>query len=106
MIVDKGYRVTFDLVVKIGRLRYDDHRQLKEIKSYLKCSSAKMDLQLSTIGMIAKRFLDFCQLLHKRYEREIRADIIANGGYFLHFDGSTEQKCGQVNALCSGKVER
>ena len=28
MIVDKGYRVTFDLVVKVGRLRYDDHRSL------------------------------------------------------------------------------
>ena len=34
MIVDKGYRVAFDLVVKIGRLRYDDHRQLREIKGF------------------------------------------------------------------------
>ncbi len=97
MIVDKGYRVTFDLVVKVGRLRYDDHRQLLEIQAYLKCSSAGIDLPLSTIGMIAKRFLDFSQLLHQSRELEIREDINANGGYFLHFDGSTEQKCG----LCS-----
>ena len=26
LIVDKGYEVAFDLVVKVGRLRYDDHR--------------------------------------------------------------------------------
>ncbi len=97
MIVDKGYRVTFDLVVKIGRLRYDDHRQLHEIQTYLKCSSARIDLRLSTIGMIAKRFLDFCQLLHHSREPRICEDISANGGYFLHFDASTEQKCG----LCS-----
>ena len=75
MIVDKGYRVTFDLVVKVGRLRYDDHRQLHEIQSYLKCSSARIDLPLSTIGMIAKRFLVFCQLLHQSREQEIREDI-------------------------------
>ena len=97
MIVDKGYRVTFDLVVKVGRLRYDDHRQLQEIQAYLKCSSAKIALPLSTIGMIAKRFLDFCRLLHNSREPDIREEIKANGGYFLHFDGSTEQRCG----LCS-----
>ena len=27
MLVEKGFRVTFDLLVKIGRMRYDDHRQ-------------------------------------------------------------------------------
>lgn len=97
MIVDKGYRVTFDLVVKVGRLRYDDHRQLHEIQAYLKCSSARIDLPLSTIGTIAKRFLVFTQLLHQSRESSICEDISANGGYFLHFDGSTEQKCG----LCS-----
>jgi hypothetical protein len=94
MIVDKGYRVTFDLVVKVGRLRYDDHRQLQEIQAYLKCSSAKIALSLSTIGMIAKRFLDFCRLLHQSRESDISKEIDANGGYFLHFDGSTEQRCG------------
>ena len=83
MIVDKGYRVTFDLVVKVGRLRYDDHRQLQEIQAYLKCSSAKIALPLSTIGMIAKRFLDFCRLLHNSREPDIREEIKANGGYFL-----------------------
>ena len=95
MMVDKGYRVTFDLVVKIGRLRYDDHRQLHEIQTYLKCSAAKFDLPLSTIGSVAKRFLDFCRLLHHNRQPDIREDIGAHGGYFLHFDGSTEQQCGQ-----------
>jgi len=93
MTVDKGYRVTFDLVVKVGRLRYDDHRQLHEIQSYLKCSPARIDLPLSTIAMIAKRFLSFCRLLHQSREEEIREDIRARDGYFLHFDGSTEHKC-------------
>lgn len=93
MMVDKGYRVTFDLVVKVGRLRYDDHRQLPEIQAYLKCSPARMALPLSTIGMIAKRFLAFCRLLHQSREQEIGQDICAKGGYFLHFDGSTEHHC-------------
>lgn len=99
LIVEKGYRVTFDLVVKVGRLRYGDHRQLHEIQAYLKCPPARIDLPLSTIGMIAKRFLDFCRLLHDSREGEIREDIDAHGGYFLHFDGSTEQKCGQSSLV-------
>jgi len=99
MIVEKGYRVTFDLVVKVGRIRYDDHRQLHEIQAYLKCSPAKIELPLSTIGMISKRFLDFCRLLHQSRESDILEDIHNNGGYFLHFDGSTEQKCGQCSLI-------
>ena len=80
MIVEKGYRVTFDLVVKVGRLRYDDHRQLHEIQTYLKCSPARIELPLSTIGMIAKRFLDLCRLLHQSRESVILEDIRGNGG--------------------------
>jgi hypothetical protein len=99
LIVDKGYRVAFDLVVKIGRFRFDNHRQLQEIQAFLKCSLAEIDLPISTIGVIAKRFLEFCKLFHKRHESEIRADIQANGGYFLHFDGSTEQRCGQCSLI-------
>ena len=99
LIVDKGYKVTFDLVVKVGRLRYDDHRQLEEIQGYLKCSPAKIELPLSTIGMIAKRFLEFCGLLHKKYEPLMLNDIHQNGGFYLHFDGSTEASCGKNNLL-------
>ncbi len=99
MIVEKGYRVTFDLLVKVGRIRYDDHRQLHEIQAYLKCSPAKIELPLSTIGMISKRFLDLCRLLHQSRESEIFEDIRTNGGYILHFDGSTEQKCGQCSLI-------
>ena len=99
MLVDKGYRVTFDLVVKVGRLRYDEHRQLREIQAYLKCSSAKLDLPLSTISLICIRFLEFCQKLHASREDEIRRDIKQHGGYVLHFDGSTEQKSGRCNLI-------
>ena len=42
-IVEKDYQITFDLLVKVGELRYQDHRQLEEIKTFLKCSEAKID---------------------------------------------------------------
>lgn len=99
MIVDRGYRVTFDLVVKIGRLRYEEHRQLHEIQSFLKCSPAKLHLPLSSVGMVAKRFLEFCQLLHQSRQPEIVKALSASGGYFLHFDGSTEQKSGKCSLV-------
>jgi len=96
-IVDRGFRITIDMVVKVGLLRYRDNRQLEEIQSFLKCSSAKIDFSLSTIGMIAKRFLEFCKLLHKKYEYKIKEDIRSNGGYVAHYDGTTEKKCGVIN---------
>lgn len=96
-IVDRGYRITIDLVVKVGLLRYRDNRQLEEIQSFLKCSSARIDLPISTIGLVAKRFLEYCKWLHEKYEFKIKNDINSNGGYVAHFDGTTEKMSGVIN---------
>jgi len=96
-IVEKDYRITFDLLVKVGQLRYRDHRQLEEVNTFLKCSQARINVPLSTIGMISKRYLEFCKRLHDNYEDQIIRDIASEGGYVLHFDGSTEQKCGKTS---------
>jgi hypothetical protein len=103
-IVAKKYQITFDLLVKVGELRYQDYRQLEEIKTFLKCSTARIDLPLSTIGVISKRYLEFCKRLHGKYEDDIKEDIRANGGYVLHFDGSTEQKCGKVSFVLKDSI--
>lgn len=85
------------MVVKIGLLRYRDHLQLEEIKTVLKCSPAKIDFPISTIGLIAKRFLEFCKLFHKKYEYRIKDDIKAKGGFIAHYDGTTEKMSGVIN---------
>lgn len=103
-IVEKNYQITFDLLVKVGELRYQDNRQLEEIKTFLKCSAAKINLPLSTIGMIAKRYLEYCKRLHEKHEKQIIEDIRANGGYALHFDGSTEQKCGKISFVLKDSI--
>lgn len=103
-IVEKDYQITFDLLVKVGELRYQDHRQLEEIKIFLKCSEAKIDLPLSSIGMISKRYLEFCRRLHEKHEDQIIKDIRSNGGYALHFDGSTEQKCGKTSLVVKDSI--
>ena len=103
-IVEKDYQITFDLLVKVGELRYQDLRQLEEIKTFLKCSEAKIDLPLSTIGMISKRYLEFCKRLHEKHEDQIINDIRSNGGYALHFDGSTEQKCGKTSFVVKDSI--
>ena len=96
-IVDRGFQVTIDMVVKIGLLRYRDHLQLGEIRTFLKCSPAKIDFPISTIGVIAKRFLEFCKLFHKKYEYKIKDDISANGGFIAHYDGTTEKMSSVIN---------
>ncbi len=96
-IVDRRFRVTIDMVVKIGLLRYRDHLQLEEIKTVLKCSPAKIDFPISTIGVIAKRFLESCKLFHKKYEYRIKDDINANGGFIAHYDGTTEKMSSVIN---------
>ncbi|MCK5677729.1 MAG: hypothetical protein KAH72_04570 [Flavobacteriaceae bacterium] len=91
-IVYDDYKITFDLIVKIGLLRYQEHKQLNEIKNHLKYGYASIDLSISTIGLIGKRFLEYCKLLHQKYEPKIRSEISSNGGYALHFDGTTEKQ--------------
>ncbi len=95
-IVERRFRVTIDMVVKVGLLRYRDNRQLEEVKAFLKCSSSKIDLPISTIGMISKRFLEYCKLFHKKYEYKIKEDIISNGGFVANFDGTTEKNSGVI----------
>lgn len=98
-IVDRRHMIAIDLMVKIGLLRYREHRQLEEIHAFLKCSSAKIDLPISTIGMISKRFLEYCKLFHQKYEYKIKKDIKANGGAVVHYDGATEKGCGVINFI-------
>ncbi len=90
-IVERRFRITIDMVVKVGLLRYRDNRQLEEIKAFLNYSSSKIDLPISTIGMISKRFLEYCKLLHQKYEFKIKEDIKSNGGFVANFDGTTEK---------------
>ncbi len=96
-IAEKGFKVTFDLLVKVGLMRYSDYMRLEDIKIALKHGIAKLDLSISTIALISKRFLEYCKLLHKKYEYKIREEIEKNGGYFLHFDSTTEEKSGILN---------
>jgi len=91
-IVCDDCKISFDLVVKIGLLRYRDHKQLNEIKNYLKYGYPSIELPISTIGLISKRFLEFCKMSHQKYEYKIKAKILSNGGYALHFDGTTEKQ--------------
>ena len=105
-IVDRGHRVTIDMVVKVGLLRYRDHLQLDEIKTFLKCSPAKIDFPVSTIGMISKRFLEFCKLFHKKHEYKIKEDINSNGGFVAHYDGTTEKKSGIINFVVKDSLSR
>ncbi|MHA2060241.1 MAG: hypothetical protein ACW976_05645 [Candidatus Ranarchaeia archaeon] len=103
-IVEKDCQITFDLLVKVGELRYQDHRQLEEVNTFLKCSQTRIDVPLSTIGMISKRYLEFCKRLHQKHEDQIIRDIGSNGGYVLHFDGSTEQKCGKTSFVVKDSI--
>ena len=105
-IVDRGFRVTVDMMVKVGLLRYRDHRQLEEIQTFLKYSSAKIDLSISTIGMISKRFLEYCKLLHIKYEYKIKEDIGSQGGYVANFDGTTEKNCGKINFVVMDSLSK
>ena len=58
-LVTRRHRVAMDLVVKIGLLHYRDHRQLEEIKAFLNGSAAKIDLPISTLGAVSRRFLEY-----------------------------------------------
>jgi len=91
-IVCDDYKITYDLIVKIGLLRYRNHMQLGEIQNSLKYGYASIDLPISTIGLIGKRFLEYCKMLHQKYENKIKAEILSNAGYTLHFDGTTEKQ--------------
>jgi hypothetical protein len=75
---------TFDLIVRIGMLRYVQHKQISEIRDELK----NLQLPARTVSWLCRLFLKYILAVHLDSAPAIRSLLSSNGGYVLMLDGT------------------
>lgn len=99
-IVPPRQRYAYDLIVHVGRARYEENKQEKEICAEL---IEKKDITLSTgtISRLCDRFLIRLEALHLLAAPKLRAQM--RGGYSIHIDATSDRgKGGQCVAIGGG----
>lgn len=82
----RGSSYGFDLIAKIGRLRYQEHKQVGEIRDEVRLCGARIPRR--TVQWLCDRFLEFVVAVHLE-SMPLLADMFAEeGGYVLHVDGT------------------
>ena len=75
---------SFDLIVRIGTLRYVQHKQVNEIQDHLR----GLNIPDRTISWLCRIFLRYVLAVHIDSAPVIRSILSGNGGYILMLDGT------------------
>lgn len=88
---------SFDLLAQIGRLRFDEHRQVSDIRRYF--SKSGISIPDTTAQRLCKRFLKYFTIVHLESTPQIKEKIEQNGGYVLQIDGTQNHGRGTIMLL-------
>lgn len=77
-------RHSFDLIARIGMLRYMQHKQVAEICDDLR----NLRLPARTVSWLSRFFLSYVIAVHLDSAQSIRSILTRNGGYALMLDGT------------------
>ena len=89
-LVAPGHVYGFDVVAKVGLLRFLECRQHEEIQAEIK-RTYRLWIPESTVGDLIHQFVDLMRALHEDKVAALRAWLEAAGGYALHVDGTCEE---------------
>ena len=88
----------FDVLAKVGVLRFLGCRQRLEIQEELQ-SSYRLLIPEGTIEELIRRFMDAIRALHEERVPQLRKNVEVSGKYVLHVDGTCEEGS-QVHFAC------
>jgi hypothetical protein len=80
----------FDVVAKVGILRFIHCRQREEIQSDIE-NTIGVSIPESSIQTIIGRFMDAVREVHEENTPKLRKRLENDGGYILHVDGTCEE---------------
>ncbi len=106
-IVASGANHAYDVIAQVGLERFLQCRQNDEIRIDLSRRRCGIEVPVSTVGYLARKFAAYFQIVHDESMPLLRAAMKDRGGYILHIDGTCEEGSGVV-LLCvdslSGQV--
>jgi hypothetical protein len=93
--------VGYDVMAFIGHERFVHQRQREEIRATLHDRYALV-LSTGEVSALARRFLVYLQALHEQHAPELRAALVADGGWPLHVDAIGEDGRGTLLVVYAG----
>jgi len=88
-LVPAHNNVAYNVMVEVGKLRFRENRQVREIKQRLLEHHA-IDLCTKEIELLIDKFVFYLAAVHQESAELINAQIQAQGGYILHLDSTCE----------------
>lgn len=99
--IPPGATVGYDVIVRIGRLRFVEYRQREEIREILRLEHG-VTLSSGEVSSLAVRFLCYLEALHAARAGDLRAVLATDGGWPLHIDATGENGRGTLLIAYTG----
>jgi hypothetical protein len=99
--IPPGAAVGYDVIVRIGRLRFLEYRQREEIRELLRIEHG-ITLSSGEVSTLSVRFLCYLEALHAARAAELQAVLASDGGWPLHIDATGENGWGTLLIAYTG----
>lgn len=87
-IVPPHSNMGYDVMVLIGRLIFCEHHTLME--TVLELEKRNVHISTSEVAYLSQKFIIYLSILHQQAGETLKMQILQNGGYILHIDGTSE----------------
>lgn len=94
-------RAGYDIIARVGLLRFVEHRQREEIRTLLQQQHG-IELSTGAISGLSRRFLLYLEALHEARAPALRAALAQDGGWPLHIDATGEDGRGTLLVAFTG----
>jgi hypothetical protein len=95
-----GRVVGYDVMVRVGLLRFCHHRQREAIREELALEG--VHLSAGEVSNLARLFLEYLEALHHDRTAQIRAALKRDGGWPMHVDATGESGRGMLLVVYAG----
>jgi hypothetical protein len=103
VLVPAGCRIGYDLLVRVGEAFFLESRNNAQIVEDLRERNVKVCR--SEVSYLARKFVIYLALLHKRMRTQTKDFLCMNGGYILHLDGTCEGESPHLISVLDGITE-
>lgn len=93
----------YDVLVYVGEAFFLGSRNNDQIVENLR--EKNVNISRSEVSYLARKFIVYLALLHKKVQKETRAFLSMNGGYILHLDGTCEGDSPHLISVLDGITE-
>jgi len=102
-LVPERCNIGYDVLVYVGEAFFLNSRDNEQIAMSL--GEKNVFVCRSEVSYLAKKFIVYLALLHRKVRKQTRSFLSLNGGYILHLDGTCEGESPHLISVLDGITE-